>query len=107
MKRIRKLCDPQVLMALSNTIFLIAGVGLLVVGYWLWSNRTLILLSELLGLADDRLAVLPEPIFYYVALGLSGAGLAVLCAAIIGCWAGCWSNYCTLTLVSDGWNNGG
>lgn len=56
-----------------------------------------ILLSKLLvaGPFDD----LPQPFFYYVAVGLTLLGLTLTAAGILGCWASCLHNYWLISLV--------
>lgn len=74
--------------------------ALVAVGGLLFVDNRKMLLSKLLGVTNESLVELPKPLFYYAAVGLAGCGLVGLFAAILGFWANCWTNYCTLTLVS-------
>lgn len=42
---------------------------------------------------------LPQPLFYYIALGIITLGLILCLAGVMGCWAACIDSYCVLTLV--------
>lgn len=59
-----------------------------------------ILLSRLLLIGNDKLD-LPEPLFYYIAIGLTVAGIVALIASMIGWWAACLNTYCLLSIVND------
>ncbi|XP_055694107.1 tetraspanin-11 [Lutzomyia longipalpis] len=82
----------------SNFIFLTCGVALLAGGFFLFTDNPRILLSRLLGATSEQLADLPQPLFFYIALGLAGAGFIAICAALIGCWAACSGTYCILSV---------
>lgn len=58
-----------------------------------------VLLSRLLIIGNDKLD-LPEPLFYYIAVGLTFAGIVALIASMIGWWAACLNTYCLLSIVS-------
>jgi hypothetical protein len=47
---------------------------------------------------------LEQPPFYYLALALLAAGLAVCAAAALGCWATYMPGYVILTIVSYAFN---
>lgn len=85
---------------LSNLTLMACACALLVAGGLLYLDHPKLLISKLLGITNESLAGLEHPLFFYVAVGLAGAGLIGLFAAILGCWANCWTNYYTLTLVS-------
>lgn len=59
-----------------------------------------VLLSRLVCAGSEQLADLPQPLFYYIALGLVGAGMVAIIASLIGWWATCLNTYCTFSLVS-------
>lgn len=76
-----------------------ATVALLIIGGLLYKDQPKLIIS-MLGVSSDFLAELPKPLFYYAAFLLAVLGLLGLFASILGLWASCWTNYCTLTLVS-------
>ena len=100
MRLCRRLSCPKVLLALSNVTLMACACALMAAGVFLYLDNRRLLISKLLGATNEVLAELPQPMFYYFALGLAGSGLKGLFASILGCWANCWTNYCTLTLVS-------
>lgn len=77
------------------------GLALLLAGFYLYTDVNRILLSRLIGASSEKLLNLPHPFFYYIALGLAGAGLIAIFASIVGWWATCLNTYCLLTIVSN------
>lgn len=59
-----------------------------------------VLLSRLLIIGSEKLADLPQPLFYYIAIGLAVAGIVALIASMIGWWAACLNTYCLLSIVN-------
>lgn len=76
------------------------GVILLISGFYLFNDAPRVLLSRLLGAGSEKLNALPQPLFFYIALGLISAGLIAIFASIIGWWATCLNTYCILSFVS-------
>lgn len=76
----------------------VCGTIILFCGFYLFSDTNRILLSRLLGATNEQLADLPQPLFYYISLGLGAAGTIAILAAIVGFWASCLNTYCFLTL---------
>lgn len=101
----RRISCPKLLLWLSNLVLLGCACAMIVAGGVLYTDQHKILISKLLGVTNEYLSEIPRPLFYYVAIGLSGSGLISLFAAIVGLWTNCWTNYCTLTLVSTGINH--
>lgn len=58
-----------------------------------------VLLSRLLLIGNDKLLDLREPLFYYIAIGLTIAGVVAMIASMIGWWAACYNTYCLLSIV--------
>ncbi|XP_053670444.1 CD151 antigen [Anopheles nili] len=85
-----------------NLIFMLCGVTLLSTGFCLFTDAPRILLSRLLISSSDQhrtpLSELEQPLFYYVAFGLTSAGLVAIIASLLGCWATCMNTYCVLTM---------
>ncbi|XP_052861344.1 CD151 antigen [Anopheles cruzii] len=85
-----------------NFIFMLCGITLLSTGFYLFTDSPRILLSRLLISATDQhrtpLSELEQPLFYYVAFGLTTAGLVAIIASLLGCWATCMNTYCVLTM---------
>lgn len=96
----RRISCPKVLLWLSNVTLIGCACALIALGALLYVDGHKQLISKLLGVTNYYLAELPRPLFFYVAIGLAGCGLICLFAAILGVWANCWTNSCTLTLVS-------
>lgn len=84
----------------TTSLFQICGLSLLLSGFYLYTDSNRVLLSRLVGANSDKLINLPHPFFYYIALGLAGAGLVAIFASIIGWWAICLNTYCLLSIVS-------
>lgn len=72
---------------------------LLVAGFYLFTDPPRILMSRMLCAGSEQMADLPQPLFYYVALGLGIAGSIALFASMIGWWVVCLNTYCMLSLV--------
>ncbi|XP_055532357.1 CD151 antigen isoform X2 [Wyeomyia smithii] len=68
----------------------------------MFTDAPRILLSRLLISTTEQhrtaLSELEQPLFYYVALGLTIAGLVAITASLLGCWASCMNTYCILTI---------
>ncbi|KAG4066566.1 hypothetical protein HA402_007202 [Bradysia odoriphaga] len=60
-------------------------------------DKQRVLLSRLLLIGNDNLD-LPEPLFYYIAMGLTIGGVTALIASLIGWWAACLNTYCLLSI---------
>uniref|UniRef100_A0A1A9Z0H7 Tetraspanin n=1 Tax=Glossina pallidipes TaxID=7398 RepID=A0A1A9Z0H7_GLOPL len=75
----------------------LCGTSLIVSGFYLFSDSKRILLSRLLAATSDHLNDLPQPLFYYISIGLAVAGLMAILAAMSGFWAACLSTYCCLS----------
>lgn len=73
------------------------GTILIVSGFYLFSDTKRILLSRLLAATSEHLNDLPEPLFYYISVGLAVAGLIAILAAMMGFWASCLNTYCCLS----------
>lgn len=95
----RRISCPRVLLWMSNLTLIGCACALIVIGGLLYVDGHHQLISKLLGVTNYYLAELPKPLFFYVAIALAGCGLIALFAGILGCWANCWTNFCTLTLV--------
>lgn len=79
-------------------IFLQAcGFVEVVCGFFLLSDSKRILLSRLLASPESGL---DQPPFYYLALALLVAGLAICATSALGCWATYMPGYAILTIVS-------
>lgn len=76
----------------SAVVLIIAGIGL-------FTDRNRVLLSRLVTANSEKLSNLPQPLFFYVALGLGAAGLITFLASFVGWWTICATNYWTLSLV--------
>ncbi|XP_039487553.1 uncharacterized protein LOC120449243 [Drosophila santomea] len=83
---------------LCNFLFLICGLLLVVSGLYIFSDNKRILLSRLLAASSDRLSSLPQPLLFYIALGVAIAGFVATLAAVVGFWASCLHTYCFLTI---------
>ncbi|KAH8354074.1 hypothetical protein KR084_004737 [Drosophila pseudotakahashii] len=83
---------------LCNLLFLICGLLLIVSGLYILSDNKRILLSRLLAASSDRLSSLPQPLLFYIALGVAIAGFVAILAAVVGFWASCLHTYCFLTI---------
>ncbi|KAH8379004.1 hypothetical protein KR009_002578 [Drosophila setifemur] len=81
-----------------NLLFLICGVLLVVSGCYLYSDTKRVLLSRLLAASSDRLSSLPQPLLFYIALGVVVAGFVAVLAAVVGFWASCLHTYCFLSV---------
>ncbi|XP_037950773.1 tetraspanin-8-like [Teleopsis dalmanni] len=81
-----------------NFLFLTCGTLLIISGFYLFTDTKRILLSRLLAATSDQLNNLPQPLFYYISIGLAVAGLIAVLAAIMGFWASCLNTYCCLSL---------
>lgn len=76
----------------------ICGIILIISGFYLFTDAKRILLSRLLAATSDQLNSLPQPLFYYISIGLTVAGLIAVLASIIGFWASCLNTYCFFSL---------
>lgn len=90
----------KLLLSLANLAFSACGIGLLMVGFYLFADTQRILMSRVLCAGSEQLNELPQPLFYYVALALAGGGAVAIVAAMVGWWAVCLNNVCMLTIVS-------
>ncbi|EDW77160.1 uncharacterized protein Dwil_GK22078 [Drosophila willistoni] len=81
-----------------NLLFLLCGMVLIVSGCYLYADNKRILLSRLLAAPSDRLNALPQPLLYYIALGLAIAGFVAVLASVVGFWASCLHTYCFLSI---------
>ncbi|XP_017472020.1 PREDICTED: tetraspanin-11 [Rhagoletis zephyria] len=90
--------NHKVLLNCCNLLFLFCGVTLVVSGFYLFTDSKRILLSRLLAATSEQLNDLPQPLFYYIAIGFALAGLVAVLSAIAGFWASCLHTYCCLSL---------
>ncbi|XP_055310872.1 tetraspanin-11 isoform X2 [Sitodiplosis mosellana] len=75
------------------------GFALLSAGFKLFTDSNRILLSRVIAANSETLSSLQHPFFYYIALGLAGAGLIAIFISLIGWWAiTCLSNYFVLSI---------
>ncbi|ALC41121.1 Tsp68C [Drosophila busckii] len=81
-----------------NLLFLLCGTALIVSGCYLYTDNKRILLSRLLAAPSEQLSALPQPLLYYIALGLAIAGFLAVLAAVLGFWASCLHTYCFLSV---------
>ncbi|XP_034666606.1 tetraspanin-8 [Drosophila subobscura] len=81
-----------------NFLFLLCGILLIVSGCYLFTDNKRILLSRLLAAPNDRLNALPQPLLYYIALGLAIAGFIAVLTSVVGFWASCLHTYCFLSI---------
>ncbi|XP_053966319.1 tetraspanin-11 [Anastrepha ludens] len=93
-----RLFKHKVLLNCCNLLFLLCGMTLIVSGFYLFTDSKRILLSRLLAATSEKLNNLPQPLFYYISVGLTVAGLVAVLAAITGFWASCLHTYCCLSL---------
>ncbi|XP_065367530.1 uncharacterized protein Tsp68C [Calliphora vicina] len=89
--------NHKLLLNCCNFLFLICGTILLLSGFYLFSDTKRILLSRLLAATSEQLNDLPQPLFYYISVGLAVAGLIAVLAAMMGFWASCLNTYCCLS----------
>ncbi|KAJ2950715.1 hypothetical protein O0L34_g8977 [Tuta absoluta] len=78
-----------------NTIFFACGFIEVVCGFLLLCDTQRVLLSRLLAAPDSGLN---QPPFYYLALALLAAGLAMCATSALGCWATYVPGYIILTI---------
>ncbi|XP_032596996.1 uncharacterized protein LOC6568824 [Drosophila grimshawi] len=76
----------------------LCGTLLIVAGCYLYTDSRRILLSRLLAAPSEQLNSLPQPLLYYIAVGLAIAGFVAVVAAVVGFWASCLHTYCFLTI---------
>ncbi|KAI8041841.1 CD82 antigen [Drosophila gunungcola] len=88
----------KLLLNLCNFLFLICGLLMIVSGLYLFSDNKRILLSRLLAASSDRLSSLPQPLLFYISLGVAIAGFVAILAAVVGFWASCLHTYCFLSV---------
>nr|XP_016933597.1 uncharacterized protein LOC108012682 [Drosophila suzukii] len=88
----------KLVLNLCNFLFLICGLLLIASGLYIFSDNKRILLSRLLAASSDRLSSLPQPLLFYIALGVAIAGFVATLAAVVGFWASCLHTYCFLTI---------
>ncbi|XP_067627009.1 tetraspanin-11 [Eurosta solidaginis] len=93
-----RLINHKFLLNCCNLLFLCCGLTLLISGFYLFTDPKRILLSRLLAATSEQLDNLPQPLFYYISIGLAVAGLLAVLAAIAGFWASCLHTYCCLSL---------
>lgn len=67
-------------------------------GCYLYTDNKRILLSRLLAAPSEQLSSLPQPLLYYIALGLAVAGFVAVLASVLGFWASCLHTYCFLSV---------
>ncbi|KAL9703454.1 hypothetical protein quinque_006972 [Culex quinquefasciatus] len=100
--KLSKIFNHKFVLGSCNLIFMLCGVTLLATGFYMFTDGPRILLSRLLISATEQhktaLSELEQPLFYYVALALTIAGLIAITAALLGCWASCMNTYCVLTI---------
>ncbi|KAF9796741.1 hypothetical protein SFRURICE_014565 [Spodoptera frugiperda] len=89
--------SAKVLFGCFNTIFFACGFVEVISGFLLLCDSKRILLSRLLAAPDDDL--LTHPPFYYLALGLLAAGLAMCATGALGCWATYMPSYAVLSIL--------
>ncbi|XP_049865369.1 tetraspanin-1 [Pectinophora gossypiella] len=87
--------SAKVLFGFFNTIFFACGFLEVVCGFLLLCDTQRVLLSRLLAAPDAGLA---HPPFYYLALALLAAGLAMCATSALGCWATYMPGYFILTI---------
>ncbi|XP_030383185.1 tetraspanin-12 [Scaptodrosophila lebanonensis] len=90
--------NHKLVLNFCNLLFLLCGTMLIVSGCYLYTDTRRILLSRLLAAPSERLSALPQPLLYYIALGLCVAGFVAVLAAVIGFWASCLHTYCFLSV---------
>ncbi|XP_002138589.2 tetraspanin-8 [Drosophila pseudoobscura] len=94
-----KLCfNYKFALHFSNFLFLLCGILLILSGCYLFTDNKRILLSRLIAAPSDRLNALPQPLLYYIALGLAIAGFVAVLASVVGFWASCLHTYCFLSI---------
>lgn len=74
---------------------------MIVGGVRLFYDRDRILLSRLLAATSEQLDNLPQPLFHYIAIGLTVAGMMAIVASILGFWAFCLTStisYCCMSI---------
>ncbi|KAL0883808.1 hypothetical protein ABMA27_015898 [Loxostege sticticalis] len=91
----KKVSSAKVLFGFFNTLFFASGFLKVVCGFLLLMDSPRVLLSRLLAAPEEGLEQAP---FYYLALALLAAGLAVCAAAALGCWATYMPGYVILTI---------
>uniref|UniRef100_U5EX76 Putative tetraspanin n=1 Tax=Corethrella appendiculata TaxID=1370023 RepID=U5EX76_9DIPT len=101
--KLSKIFNHKFVLGSCNFIFLLCGITLVSTGFYLFTDGPRVLLSRLLITSSDHshkspLTELPQPLFYYVAFGLTAAGLVAVLAAMLGCWASCMNTYCVLSI---------
>ncbi|XP_053687450.1 CD151 antigen [Sabethes cyaneus] len=100
--KLSKIFNHKFVLGSCNLIFMLCGVTLLATGFYMFTDAPRILLSRLLISTTEQhrtaLSELEQPLFYYVALGLTIAGLVAITASLLGCWASCMNTYCILTI---------
>ncbi|XP_050311868.1 tetraspanin-11 [Anthonomus grandis grandis] len=90
------LAGTKVLLAIVNFLLLASGFALVSGGMLVLFDNERILVSKLLA-SSGPFADLPQPYFYYVAIGLALLGLTLAAAGILGCWASCLHNFWLLS----------
>ncbi|XP_055625082.1 CD151 antigen [Toxorhynchites rutilus septentrionalis] len=99
--KLSKIFNHKFVLGSCNLIFMLCGITLLATGFYMFTDAPRILLSRLLISTTEHhktlLSELEQPLFYYVALGLTMAGLVAITASLLGCWATCMNTYCVLT----------
>uniref|UniRef100_A0AAR5PK21 Tetraspanin n=1 Tax=Dendroctonus ponderosae TaxID=77166 RepID=A0AAR5PK21_DENPD len=90
------LVGSKVILAVANFLLLACGFTLMFGGMLVIFDADRILLSKLL--VAGPLTNLPQPLFYYVAVGLTLLGLTLTAAGILGCWASCLHSYWLISL---------
>ncbi|XP_034478740.1 uncharacterized protein LOC117784981 [Drosophila innubila] len=81
-----------------NLLLLLCGMLLIVAGCYLFTDNKRILLSRLLAAPSEQLNSLPQPLLYYISLGLAIAGFVAVLASMLGFWASCLHTYCFLSV---------
>lgn len=71
---------------------------LIAFGFYLFNDSKRILLSRLLVITNEQLNSLPQPLFYYISIGVPVAGCVAVLVAMVGFWASCLHTYCCLSL---------
>lgn len=89
--------SAKVLFGCFNTIFFACGFFEVICGFLLLCDSKRILLSRLLAAPDGELS---HPPFYYLALTLLIAGLAMCATGALGCWATYMPSYMVLSIYS-------
>ncbi|XP_039957207.1 uncharacterized protein LOC120772576 isoform X2 [Bactrocera tryoni] len=74
------------------------GVVLIVFGFFLFNDSKRILLSRLLVTTSEKLNSLPQPLFYYMSVGVPVAGCVAVLVSMVGFWASSLDTYCCLSL---------